>query len=1152
MTFASPVSHSGRSPMVAVLILLVAGFPLQAQTKITVPDPDPELERKSFVVADGFEVNLFAADPLLAKPIQMNFDPAGRLWVACSEAYPQVKPGQKQNDKVIILEDTKGVGKADKTTVFAEGLLIPTGLAPGDGGVYVVDSTDLLHLSASKGTGQADRRRVVLSGFGTEDTHHMVHTLRWGPDGMLYFNQSVYIHSHIETPLGPRRLNGGGIWQYRPETQQLEVFARGWVNAWGHDFDRWGQSFVTDGAYGEGINYVIPGAYYFWAVGAERIVAGLNPGSPKHCGLEIVSGRHLPDSWQGNMITNDFRGHRVCRFVVTPEGSGYTSREQTEVIKTTHPAFRPIDVKMGPDGAIYIADWYNPIIQHGEVDFRDPRRDHTHGRIWRVTAKNRPLVPRPQLVGAKTEDLLEALKTPEDWTRQQARRVLKERGREIVPVLAAWVAIQDAGNPAQAANLLEGLWTFQALDVVEPKLLGTLLRTSNAHIRAAATRVLSAWHDRLRDPLELLATQVNDDHPQVRLEAVRALAQVREARSVELALVALDQPVDRFLDYALWLTCRDLMPSWMPALEQGRVTFGGNTRRLLFALKAVGSHDVLRPLVNLVRANKVPVEGEEDVLTMIASLGTPRDLSLLLERVTAHDTSERLRVSLLRALEHAGRQRKVRPEGDLARILPFLKTGAEPLRAVTARLAGLWGQESVRPTLVELALSPKTNDLVRQAALDGLVNLSGSESKQTIETLCRDEKASANARRLALIALTGMDVNTAAKRAAPVLDLSADGTGAAEVFEAFIQRKKGADLLAKALAEQKLPGDVARVGVRVVRSSGRDAPALVAALTKAGSLTFGPRKLPPKELAQMVADVMRQGDPARGERIYRRKDMLCLKCHAIGGAGGQVGPDMTSIGASAQIDYLIESIVEPNKAVKEGFHSTLITTTKGNQLSGIKVRETTNELVLRTAEDKEITLSPKDIEERSMGGSLMPDGLTDTLTRPEFVDLVRFLSELGKVGSYSVSKARLVRRWQTLEDTPEIRKLLATGPEAVLKDDPKLFWSSAYSDVAGTLPLTDLPRLEVGPDKVSMAFVRFQLEVTTTGPALLKFNETRGVAFWLNRTAVPLREATELNLPLGVQTVTLGIDLPQRKEALLCEMEDKPGSPARVRVVGGK
>ncbi len=220
-------------------------------------------------MADGFEVNLFAADPLLAKPIQINFDPAGRLWVASSEVYPQIQPGQKANDKILVLEDTDGDGKSDRTSVFADGLLIPTGVEPGDGGAYVGNSTELLHLADTNGDGKADRRRVVLSGFGTEDTHHIVHTLRWGFDGQLYFNQSIYIHSHIETPHGVRRLGGGGIWELRPETMELDVFIRGLCNPWGHAFDRWGQSFATDGAGGEGINYCLPGAYYFTSPDAD-------------------------------------------------------------------------------------------------------------------------------------------------------------------------------------------------------------------------------------------------------------------------------------------------------------------------------------------------------------------------------------------------------------------------------------------------------------------------------------------------------------------------------------------------------------------------------------------------------------------------------------------------------------------------------------------------------------------------------------------------------------------------------------------------------------------------------------------------------------------------------------------------------------------
>ncbi|MEC9092218.1 MAG: PVC-type heme-binding CxxCH protein, partial [Planctomycetota bacterium] len=165
-----------------------------------IPDANPEVERKSFILADGFEVNLFAGDPQIAKPIQMNFDERGRLWVAGSSVYPHIKPGQKSEDKILILEDTNGDGKSDKTTVFADGLLIPTGIAPAPGGCYVANSTELIHLIDSDGDDKADQKKIVLSGFGTEDTHHLLHTLRWGHDGCLYMNQSIYIHSHVETP----------------------------------------------------------------------------------------------------------------------------------------------------------------------------------------------------------------------------------------------------------------------------------------------------------------------------------------------------------------------------------------------------------------------------------------------------------------------------------------------------------------------------------------------------------------------------------------------------------------------------------------------------------------------------------------------------------------------------------------------------------------------------------------------------------------------------------------------------------------------------------------------------------------------------------------------------------------------------------------
>ncbi len=642
-------------------LTLLAPLPAFAQRDAKIPDPDPEIERKSFIVAPGFEVTLWAADPLLAKPIQMNWDPQGRLWVSTSEVYPQIEPGQKANDKVIILEDTTGAGKADKTTVFADGLLIPTGIVPGDGGAYVANSTEIVHLSASKPGGKADKSRVVLSGFGTEDTHHIIHTFRWGPDGCLYFNQSVYIHSHIETPTGVQRLNAGGIWRFRPETNDLSVFARGWVNAWGHAFDKFGQSLVTDGAGGEGINHAIPGSYFMESKGpnAGRILHGLNPGSPKYCGLEILSGRHIPDDWQGDLITNDFRGHRVCRFKLQDDGSTFASRELSELIKTAHPAFRPIDVKMGPDGAIYIADWYNPIIQHGEVDFRDPRRDHTHGRIWRVAVTGRPLVPKPELVTATVPQLLDRLKDLEQWTRDQSRILLRAaKHREVRDAIDERLKTLDKTDSANQNLMMEYMWALCAHGDRHTELVLTLAKSKDFRIRAAAARL--GWDLNVLENYDTTGeTQKNlivDEHPRVRLESLRVLAKGYSAQHFELVLKALEKPMDRVLDYALWLTIRELEPEWLPQFIEGNIDFDNDPKKIAFALNASARREPLSRSSRLARCSGkgiLSAAQSTELWELLARIGGPDDMRSILVRCLKPGMVSAERVRLLSAVEEA-------------------------------------------------------------------------------------------------------------------------------------------------------------------------------------------------------------------------------------------------------------------------------------------------------------------------------------------------------------------------------------------------------------------------------------------------------------------------------------------------------------------
>ena len=1157
----SPINNTSITYIVAFLMLALNVEALLAQRNLKdIPPPDPQIELDSFQVADGFEVNLYASDPRIAKPIQMNFDAQGRLWIASSEVYPQIKPGQKQTDKILVVEDRDADGVAERTTVFADGLLIPTGVEPGDGGAYVANSTELVHFVDTDGDLKADETNVVLSGFGTEDTHHILHTLRWGPDGMLYFNQSIYIHSHIETPYGVRRLNAGGIWQFRPETLRLEVLARGWVNTWGHHFDKFGQSFVTDGAGGEGINYMVPGASYVTAYGARRILRGLNPGSPKYCGLEMVDGRHLPDDWQGNLITNDFRGNRVCRFVLSDDGSGFAAREQSELIKTKHVAFRPIDVKMGPDGAIYIADWYNPIIQHGEVDFRDPRRDHVHGRIWRVSYKGRPLVKRPKLVGAKTSELLNHLKAPETFTRHHAKRVLKSRGAdEVVPELEKWIASLDANEANFEHHLLEALWTHQTVDSPNQQLLTSLLNAKDARVRAAAVRVLQHWKDRLNvDARRLLAERINDEYPRVRLEAVRVLASIPGAESVAIALAALDRDVDRFMDYAIWLTARDRKEDWLPAVEKGELGGLSNIKHLTFALKAVQSPVVVPLVLNLIQEGRVSGQQLADAVQVVSSLGQPQHLTRALALAANDKTDNATRIALLDALASASRRRKLKPAGNLSSIGKLIESENATVVARSVACAGLWKQESARSTIADLATGGDVDTSIRLAAIDGLAQLGGPKSRTTLIELAKADGAFAIKSRFATALLT-IDANAAAAQAVAVLASANATDNPTDLVAAFIARKNGPPALAKSLGGSKLKDDVAKLALRAISSSGRNLPGLSEALRAAGGIKTGPKSLSADEMNALIDEINKSGDPANGEAIFRRKDLSCLKCHAIAGAGGRVGPDLLSIGASAPIDYLVDSLLDPNKKVKENYNTIVIQTLEGKVISGVKVRQTDKDLVVRDAEDREVAVALDDIDVQKDGASIMPSGLTDRLTKSELRDLVSFLSRLGKVGSkYAVSnQVRVVRRWQALQpDKDSHFRLRRTRFSTVTVDHPSLKWNSVYSTVGGAIPNQQMPefrhRQQVQAGTRGTSFLRFDLNVSTPGRIRLLLNSIDGLQMWVGTDPVEPAKDVTINVTKGSQRITFMIDLQSRTNGLRVELGDVDGSTAQVQIVSGK
>lgn len=511
---------------------------------------------KMLTVPEGYKVELFASEkefPNLANPLQMAFDDKGRLWVAVAPTYPHYRPGDAlPNDKILIYEDTNGDGKADKETVFADHLHLPIGFELAPEGVYLSQEPNLVLLRDTDGDGKSDSSEIILGGFDTHDTHHAISAYCADPSGAFMLCEGVFLHSNVETPYGPVRCVDGGFLRYSPQRGQLERTAQLAIpNPWGVAFDAWGQDFFLHTS-GTSMNWMLP-------VSVKPTFGSKTPSTPdlipeKHkvrptSGLEIVSSRHFPDEVQGDIILcNNIGFLGIKQHQIEDEGTGWKTAFRQDLLVSSDKNFRPVDLEFAPDGSLYVLDWQNPLIGHMQHNARDPFRDHSHGRIYRITYPSRPLVKPAQIEGASVATLLNNLKEPELRARYRTRRHLRGLpAGEVLPALKSWVTALDKSDPSYEHYALEALWTTWGMNKVDEPLLRQLLAAKDFRARSAAVRVLRYNTHCVADHATLLETAAADEHGRVRLEALVAASWLPDAAAAKkIVAIASSKPLDQW------------------------------------------------------------------------------------------------------------------------------------------------------------------------------------------------------------------------------------------------------------------------------------------------------------------------------------------------------------------------------------------------------------------------------------------------------------------------------------------------------------------------------------------------------------------------------------------------------------------------------
>lgn len=961
-------------------------------------DPrDPVTAARMMTVPEGFTVEVVASEPDLVNPVAMTIDERGRFWVTESLEYPRREPGPGQ-DRVKVLEDTDGDGTADRVNVFLDGLNIPSGIAVGHGGVWIANAPDILFVQDTDGDGKGDKQEVVVTGFGRTDTHELPNSLTWGPDGWLYGLNGVFNHSHVRySPTNPNYDEKHPGWpltcalfRIHPRTREFQVFCEGTSNPWGVAFNDEGEAFVSACVIDHLWHLVETGYYhrqggpyppFTWKI--ESIVKHKHQ-KAAYCGIHFFDSDAYPEKYRRKLYMGNIHGGCINVDRLEPNRSTYQGFGEPDFLTANDAWFMPVVQKTGPDGSLYVLDWYDRYHCYQDAN-RDPAGiDRLKGRLYRVRYKETPRVaPDFNLAAESDDDLIERLGAGNDFLRDTARRILQERNTSAIAnkLLEALTSPADTNSEQHRHRLF---MTFCGLSVDETEEIANWTpNESDATIRSWRLRFLGD-HPQMKIPAGRF-TELSSAHgsPRELLQYVIAASKrmppggpssPREQEELfRLFIEALGQSEgDTHLPRIIWQNLH-------PRLE-------ANADQFVALLEQPGMKDNSNLMSLMPRIiDRLLGRRTFDAKVIAGLIGFliechPETAAVGLQRLSTKVQNHEL------TLDHLAEMKQAMDET----LQPILRGATDsPMYLPAAFLATSWNDPTGISAVRKLFVTDSEAAEQRLLAFNSLIAIRDPGLIESIAHTMDSASSSAQFKSQILASLSKHDDPRIAEIILQRYD-QYEPELQTRAVELLTQRATWAKELLRSMGEKKVAATSMNINQARRLKDLKDQELSDLLATHWGQVREGRdpnRERYISEMRQLIRKT--PGDPFAGERAFKK---ICAQCHKIYGEGAEVGPDITLNGRN-NFNQLLSNVFDPSLVIGAGYRSYTVVTNGGRVLNGLLVEESPQRVVLKVQGGKQEVIPRTEIDELNVNEiSLMPEQIEKQLSPTEIVDLFAFLS----------------------------------------------------------------------------------------------------------------------------------------------------------------